>query len=88
MPFIARPAADCPVALVINPASQSDTPSVAMHPRYVPLAQRTSDQLRASADELRHMAAGATTADVKRALLALADRYAALAEKRRAQESL
>jgi hypothetical protein len=50
---------------------------------YVPLAQRTADQLQANAEELRHMAATATTAAVAMALLKLADRYAALAEKRR-----
>ncbi|HME20558.1 MAG TPA: hypothetical protein VKI44_04220 [Acetobacteraceae bacterium] len=50
---------------------------------YVPLAQRTADQLQANADELRRMAATASTTDVAKALLTLADRYAALAEKRR-----
>jgi hypothetical protein len=58
----------------------------AMHSVYIPLAQRTSDQLQASADELRRMAMTATTADVVRALLTLADRYAALANKRRQDE--
>ena len=53
---------------------------------YIPLAQRTSDELRANAVELRNMAATATTPDVVRALLTLADRYAALAESRGAVE--
>ena len=51
---------------------------------YIPLAQRTSDELQAKAEELRHMASTATTADVMKALLTLADRYAELAAKRRA----
>lgn len=57
-----------------------------MHSVYIPLSERTSDQLQASADELRKMALTATTADVARALLTLADRYAALADKRRSQD--
>jgi hypothetical protein len=56
-----------------------------MHSVYIPLAQRTSDQLQASADELRKMAMTATTAEVARALLTLADRYTELAAKRRNQ---
>ena len=55
---------------------------------YVPLAQRTADQLQARADELRRMAATASTADVVTALLTLADRYAALAEQRRIEADL
>src|SRR5690242_6577488 len=58
----------------------------AAHSAYIPLAQRTSDQLQASADELRRMAATAATADVARSLLTLANRYAALADKRRSQD--
>ena len=57
-----------------------------MDSTYVPLAQRTADQLEANAEELRRMAATATTAAVAKALLTLADRYAALAEKRRSRE--
>jgi hypothetical protein len=53
---------------------------------YVPLSRRTSEQLLASADELRQMASTATMADVAQALLTLADRYAGLAEKRRQDE--
>jgi hypothetical protein len=49
---------------------------------YVPVSQRTSSQLLARAGELRGMAATATTEDVVRSLLTLADRYAALAAKR------
>jgi hypothetical protein len=51
---------------------------------YVPLAQRTADDLQSDADRLRRMAATATTAGVARALLTLADRFAAAAETRRA----
>ena len=58
-------------------------PALAMDAIYVPLAQRTADQLQTKADELRRMAATASTADVVNALLTLADRYASLAEKRR-----
>ena len=53
---------------------------------YIPLSQRTSDQLLANAAELRHMAWTATTADVVKALTTLADRYTKLAAKRRAEE--
>jgi hypothetical protein len=52
---------------------------------YVPLSQRTADQLQAKADELRQMAATARTFDVTKALLTLADRYAALAQQRRTE---
>jgi hypothetical protein len=55
-----------------------------MDSNYVPLASRTAEELQANAEELRRMAATATTDDVIRALLKLADRYAALAESRRA----
>ncbi len=54
---------------------------------YIPLSQRTSDQLLANAAELRDMAQTATTADVVKALTTLADRYTRLAAKRRAEES-
>lgn len=54
---------------------------------YIPLSQRSSNQLLANAAELRHMARTATTADVVKALTILADRYAALAARRRAEES-
>ena len=54
----------------------------AMDSVWVPLSQRQSDELRAKADELRRMAATASTRDVAKALLALADRYGALAEAR------
>ena len=53
---------------------------------YIPLSQRTADQLLANAAELRHMARTATTADVVKALANLADRYAKLAMRRRAEE--
>jgi hypothetical protein len=52
---------------------------------WVPLAQRSSRELQAKADELRQMADGASTPEVASALRSLADRYEALAEKRRAQ---
>jgi hypothetical protein len=53
---------------------------------WVPLAQRSSSELHAKADELRQMAATAHTMDVSTALLSLADRYEALAQKRRAAD--
>jgi hypothetical protein len=56
-----------------------------VHGEYVPLSQRSSDQLLARAEELRRMAQTATTTDVARALLTLADRYSALAAKRVAE---
>jgi hypothetical protein len=59
--------------------------SVLMDTVYVPLAQRTADQLQTKAHELRQMAATASTAEVANALLTLADRYALLAEKRRTE---
>jgi hypothetical protein len=54
---------------------------------YIPLSQRSSNQLLANAAELRNMARTATTADVVKALTTLADRYAALAAQRRAEET-
>jgi hypothetical protein len=60
------------------------TPFPAMDAVWVPLSQRHSDELRAKADELRRMAVTASSVDVATALLTLADRYAALAEARRA----
>ena len=57
--------------------------STTMAPDHVPLSNRASEDLLARAEELRRMAATATTEDVMKALLVLADRYVALAEKRR-----
>lgn len=54
---------------------------------WVPLAERSSVELQAKADELHRMAQTATTQEVMRALVNLASRYAALAAKRRAEES-
>ncbi len=56
------------------------------HAGYVPLSQRKADELQVNANQLCRMAATATTADVAKALLTLADRYAALAAKRRMAE--
>jgi hypothetical protein len=53
---------------------------------YIPLSKRTSDQLLANAAELHQMAQTGRTAGVVRALTTLADRYSALAIKRRAEE--
>lgn len=50
---------------------------------YVPLSQRSSDELLTSANELRRMAATATSMDVMNSLRVLADRYTDLAAKRR-----
>ncbi len=54
---------------------------------HVPLSRRTSDEILAKEAELRAMAATATTEEVARALRTLADRYAELAKKRRAEEN-
>jgi hypothetical protein len=56
--------------------------------QYVPLSERSSDQLLANATELRRMARTASTVDVARALVTLADRYTALAAKRRSGQGL
>jgi hypothetical protein len=74
IPFICIPKRSVPASPVMDTV-------------YVPLAQRTADQLQTRADELRRMAATASTADVAKALLTLADRYASLAEKRRTESS-
>jgi hypothetical protein len=57
-----------------------------MESAWVPLADRSSVELQARADELRRMAATATTQDVMTALLNLANRYATLAARRAAEE--
>ena len=62
---------------------QAEEPIPVMDSNYIPLASRTADQLQANAEDLRRMATTASTDDVRRALLTLAERYAALAEKRR-----
>ena len=64
----------------------SMTTSLGTQGRYLPLSERTCDQLLARSEELRRMAETATTTDVARALATLADRYAALAAKRRMEE--
>ena len=87
-----------PMTIAASPETAAEIPFIcvpicavaaakAMDSSYVPLSRRTSDQLLASADELRRMATTATTADVMNALLTLADRYAALAKNRQAEES-
>lgn len=58
-----------------------------MDTAYVPISRRTAEQLDKNAEELRRMAATATTADVARSLLTLANRYTVLAEKRRQQST-
>jgi hypothetical protein len=50
--------------------------------QFVHLSERPIHQLRARANELRQMARTAGTADVQASLLALADRFDALANKR------
>ncbi len=57
-----------------------------MDPVWIPLSQRSTEELQAKADELRSMAVTATTQYVATALLTLAGRYATLAEERRAQD--
>lgn len=75
-----RPVSGMPFACVSRNAEE---PLPVMDSNYVPLASRTADELQANAEELRRMAGTATTDDVMRALLTLADRYASLAERRR-----
>jgi len=48
---------------------------------YVPISHQTSAELFAKAAEMRNMAATATTADVKEALLRLASRYEVVAKR-------
>jgi hypothetical protein len=50
----------------------------------IPLSDRSISELRSKARELQEMAQTATTADVQTALLRLADRFFALADKRAA----
>jgi hypothetical protein len=52
----------------------------------VPLAERTSVELRLRAAELRRMAATATTADTRASLESLVMRFTALADRREAEE--
>jgi hypothetical protein len=73
---------------LFSPLVRSMTAPQGVQGQYVPLSERSCDQLLAKAEELRHMAETATTAEVARALVTLADRYAALAAKRRAEERL
>ncbi|HEX4170912.1 MAG TPA: hypothetical protein VHY82_00370 [Acetobacteraceae bacterium] len=49
------------------------------------MSERTSGELLAKAEEMRRMAQTARTADVAKALVTLADRYSALAARRRAE---
>jgi hypothetical protein len=72
------------IAFICKPKSLVSALAI-MDTDYVPLAQRSADQLQTNADELRRMATTARTADVAKALLTLADRYAALAEQRRTE---
>ena len=73
------------VRFVCNPTQSVRTTAV-MDVGHVPVSRRTSQELQANADELRHMATTATTVEVMSALLTLADRFAALAQKRLAEE--
>ena len=66
-----------------SPVVRSMTSPQGVCGQYVPLSERSCDQLLAKADELRGMAQTATTTEVARALVTLADRYSALAAKRR-----
>jgi hypothetical protein len=49
---------------------------------YVPIANRTAEELLARAAEVRRMAESATTSDVSEALLRLAERYESAAADR------
>jgi hypothetical protein len=55
--------------------------------RYVPLSQRSPDEIRTQAELYRKMATTARTPEAKRGLENLAVRFAALAEQRGAGES-
>ena len=74
------------IRFVCNPRLPVGTTKT-MDVGYVPVSKRTAQELQANADELRRMAVTATTVEVMKALLTLADRFAALAEKRRADEN-
>jgi (p)ppGpp synthase/HD superfamily hydrolase len=56
-----------------------------MNDAVVPLSKRSLSELRAKANEMRQMAQTATTAEVRAALLKLADRYDAMVTKREKQ---
>jgi len=57
-----------------------------MH-KYLPLSQRSSDEIRAQGETYQEMAATARTPEAKRGLESLAVRFAALADKREAAEN-
>jgi hypothetical protein len=54
--------------------------------KYVPLSQRSPDQIRAQAEMYQEMATTARTPEAKRGLETLAVRFAALAEQREGSE--
>jgi hypothetical protein len=58
--------------------------AAASHDPFIPLADRPISELRSRADELRRMAATARIAGARNALLKLADRFSALADRRAA----
>jgi hypothetical protein len=58
-----------------------------VNPAQIPLSERASSALGARADELRQMAATATTMETRVALENLAERFAALATKRATEEA-
>lgn len=76
---------DTPIYSPIHSPIHSLGVGQGVHGHYVPLSERTCDQLLARAEELRRMARTATTTDVAKALVTLADRYSALAAKRSAE---
>ena len=86
--LLATPASDSRVIRDTQPClpTYSVTALLGVEGQYVPLSKRSINELLARADELRRMAETATTIDVARALVTLADRYAALAAKRRTDE--
>jgi hypothetical protein len=55
--------------------------------KYVPLSQRSPDEIRTQAELYREMAATARTPEAKRGLQTLAVRFATLAERRQVAES-
>jgi len=54
--------------------------------KYVPLSQRSPDEIRAQAELYQEMAASARTPEAKRGLETLVRRFVALAEQRLAAE--
>jgi hypothetical protein len=59
-----------------------------MTTKHVPISMRTADQLWAKAEELRQMALTARTADTVTSLIALAERFQALALRKSSEQAV